>query len=240
MARDPERNFIWWCAAASVSLITLAVLFGTIAAPRPDTIQFELRKLLIQFLVVTALGAVLALLVDRVKRRLDQAELERQYTAQAVGSLLDRLDGIYRHVKLTRRLMRLTPLDDLTMASYTDRLLALNSDQQDLEQLRDNISAYAPRIPKLDLLLPHVGKMEKYIGKLWTERERLAPTATGALRSEAPRISAFVAHATTDPNSDFQLFSEPYRTARSSLVDLLGERFLVPPRFAAATPPDHR
>jgi hypothetical protein len=73
-------------AGLVVVLVVSAVLIGTAESPASDTLAFELRKYIIQFLLIVALGAVVAFLVvtrrgERSPRKRIGGKNERQRTA---------------------------------------------------------------------------------------------------------------------------------------------------------------
>lgn len=211
-----------FCIAAILLLVSAAVLVGIVNPPRSNTLEYELRKHIIQFLLVTATGALIAYIVDWAKSRALRIELQRQYRSEAVRNLLDGLDDCYRNVKLARRLFRLIPIESLSLERYDERLLLLNEQQQNLEQLRRDIEALEQRIPELTQLIPRISQMEKYLSSIWTERETVIGAGTCEL-VDAPRLHSFRAHATKDRKSDFNPnFGDPYRAVRIALVRLLG------------------
>jgi ABC-type transport system involved in cytochrome bd biosynthesis fused ATPase/permease subunit len=84
-----------------VVILALAVIAGTVRSLANGSIAFELRKYVIQLLLIVALGAVVASVAESLKQRREAADHERQYAVDTLTSLLDRLDRIYRAVKWT-------------------------------------------------------------------------------------------------------------------------------------------
>ncbi len=220
-----ERRFLFACGLAILLVPVGAFAVANYRPPASSTIQFEYRKLLVQFLLITAVGALIAVLFDRVKHRLDAAARRRQYTAQIITSILKDLDGVYRDVKLTRRLLRLSP--DVASDEHKERLLALNAAQQDLEQLLNDVEAYTRRVPTLTSILEPVDRMNKYVRSIWSEWEKADQQAGGRTDvSRMPKLASFVAHASTNPTSDFVTFRRSYKDARQNLINSLGNEVL--------------
>jgi hypothetical protein len=229
-------------AGLVVVLVVSAVLIGTAESPASDTIAFELRKYIIQFLLIVALGAVVAFLVDYAKRRAESAEedrrkereaadRERQYAIDTVTSLLDRLDAIYRAVKRKRRSLRLVSISDLTEQDYVNDMSKLSEDKEDVEKLWRDIEALEPWLAELNPAKPCVKSMEKYLNLLEDEWERVAPEPDDSFQAEHLQfLKGFRAKQATG-ESDFQRFRTPYYDARSALIALVAKRRtdVVPP-----------
>jgi hypothetical protein len=162
------------CLAAALIFLGAACVAGTWDPPEEGTIGFELRKYLIQFLLLVALGAVVAFIVDDTNRRInnaeevrrdarDRADRERQSAIDVVTLFLDRLGAIYREVKRKRHVLRLIPEEKLTKARYVERASELHTDKQALEVLWQDIETSARWLPELAPIWPHVKKMEDYL-----------------------------------------------------------------------------
>lgn len=238
-ARQPH---ITLAAGLVIVLVVSAVMVGTVASPAPDTIAFELRKYIIQFLLIVALGAVVAFLVDAAKRRAESADeaqqkqrdavdRERQYATDTVTSLLDRLDATYMKVKRTRRTLRLVSISHLTKENYVNEMSKLSEDKEDVEKLWRDIEALEPWLAELSPAKPNVKRMEKYLNSLEDEWERIAPEPNDKFQAEQLQfLKGFRAKQATG-ESDFQRFRTPYYEARSVLIALIAKRRtdVVPP-----------
>jgi hypothetical protein len=214
-------------ALIGVLLVGFALIAGTVGPPSEGTIEFELRKYLIQFLLIVALGALVAFLVDEMKRRAEAREEVRrnkreaddrkqQYAIDTVKSVLERLDSTYRRVKRTRQRLGIRPGH---RPDTEDDMWALRDEQEDLEQLAKDIEVYEGTVRVLEPVRPSVEAMEAYLGRCWSEYKRDPHIEEGASRF-GTRLSMFVASPRSG-NSDFQVFSGRYHIARGKLVELL-------------------
>jgi len=215
------------CLVIGFVLVGVAVIAGTVGSPAEGTIAFELRKYLIQFLLIVALGAVVAFLVDEMKRRAEVREegrrhkreaddRERQYAIDTVRSLLERLDAIYRRVKRTRQRLG---IQSEHRSDNSDDMWDLRDEDEDLEQLAKDIEVYAGTVQGLVTVRPCVEAMDEYLGECWSEYKK-GPHVREGSSGFGKRLSMFVASPRSG-GSDFQVFSDKYHRARSELVRLL-------------------
>jgi hypothetical protein len=244
----------WRFPAASVGLavllIMVAVLFGTVGA-QGEGVSSELRKSVIQFLLVTALGALVGINVYEYRSRREAAERERQHDREAaererqhdreaaerenqraldsVTSVLNELDSKYRSVKKIRRLLRLEQARGPTREAYDEALLKLDEEQQDLEQLVREVevlkeqSSNPARKAHLAATRGAIKGMEDYLGGLWSEAEDVAARSDDQFEHvDLTRMNAFLARVATG-KSDFHEFNGNYRDARRNLIELLAE-----------------
>jgi hypothetical protein len=185
-------------AGIVVVLIVSAVIVGTVGSPASDRIVFELRRYFIQFLLIVALGAVVAFLVDDAKRRAatmeekrrkrqDAAERERQYAIDTVTSLLNQFDAIYRAVKRKRRSLRLVSLSDPTKENNVDGF-SCRQPRPCSPAVSDVLAAHGslPAWSLLDMVglvgasraphLLHDGKAARPIARIDAEQHRVPPS----------------------------------------------------------------
>jgi hypothetical protein len=222
-----------------VVVIGIALIVGTVGSPADGTIDFELRKYFIQFLLIVALGAVVAYVVDVLKRRADdkaeerrkdreKADRERQYAIDTVTSLLDRLDAIYSAVKRKRRLFRLVAMQDLTKPDYVNAMSKLSDDKQDLDQLWREIDVLEHWLPELKSVRPSVKSMvksmERYLGPLEEEWEKVAPAPDDEFQAESLEALKRFFSKWSSKESDFKRFRTPYYKARKNLTNLLANK----------------
>lgn len=209
-------------------LVLVAVAVGTVGSPESEGLAFELRKYLIQLLLITALGAVVALLAYEYRAMREASDRGRQYTIDSIASVLGQLDAIYRKVKRTRRLLRLSHSRGLNRQAYTDAMLELDEEQQDLEQLSGEIAVLVRRLPELGrtsasdlgVIAEAVESMEGYLRPLWREYEDVAAMSDDDFRqADLKKLGAFVLRA----GGDFYQFSANYHNARKRLIGLLAD-----------------
>jgi hypothetical protein len=227
----PQTGSVITVVAVGVGIVFLvaAVILGTNFAPTNGTIEFELLKLIIQFLLIVALGAVVTIGVDAVRRRMDSEASQRQYEVDTLTSYLAQLDERYREVRRERRYMAIKI--PMTYKYYNKAMRRLNDQKQDLEHLwRDEMQVVENWLPAIQGLSCCVKEMEDYLGHIEDEWKAVARAPNERLR--APLLEAFLAPTDTrDPNfrdfsvpSNFAEFRVPYRAARDELVKLLSIR----------------
>lgn len=228
MGRGPRATRVEVAVLILVALflVGLAYLAATVGSP-PQGTAFELRRYLIQFLLLVALGAEVAFLGDRMKRRAEEREAERrrkreaadrkqQFAIDTARSLLDRLDATYRRVKRTRQRLGFRPGH---RSDNESDMWDLRDEQEDLEQLAKDIEVHAVTIPDLSSVRGHVAAMDNYLGRCWSEYKKGPPVEQGAT-DFGERLLMFVASPKSG-GSDFQIFSADYHSARRDLIVLL-------------------
>lgn len=223
----------WRFPAASVGIavffMVVAFLFGTVGSPG-EGVSSDLRKYFIQFFLVTALGALVGIVVYEYRKRQEASDRVRQRVIDSVASDLRQLDDIYRSVKKTRRLLRLSQTRGQNMQAYDEAVLKLDEDQQDLEQLAREVEvlqgqaeAVEPtRTVRLVETRAAIKTMEHYLGALWSEREDVAGLSDDEFEGvKLTRMNAFLARVAT--GGDFHEFSGKYHEARRKLIELLAD-----------------
>lgn len=212
----------------AVVLMVAAFLFGTVGSPADD-VSSELRKSFIQFFLVTALGALVGVVVYEYRSRREVSEQERRYATDSVVSVLRQLDAIYRDVKTVRRRLRISQARGELSQAYNEAALKLDEHQQDLEQLARDLdvlnrqaqSTAPARARSLAQARGAIKRMEEYLGALWSEREDVAALSQDEFEA-LEKFNAFLARVATG-KSDFQHFNGGYREARRELIGVLAD-----------------
>ena len=205
-------------------ILGLAVIAGTVGSPVDGSIEFEFRKYIIQFLLIVALGAVVAFVAESLKQRREGADRERQYAVDTLTSLLNRLDLIYRSVKGTRRRFRVIGMKDLDKTAYVGAMSKLSDDKQEVEQLWRDIEVLEGWLPDLGPVRPLVKRMENYLGPLEDEWEAVGLIPDDKFRAESQKaLEGFYVKWDTK-KSTFRQFREPYYSARRALMTLLASK----------------
>jgi len=195
---------------------------------------FELRKQLIQFLVIVGLGAIVAFLVESIRRQAEQrveftrklAERrarERQYVIEVVSSFLERLDSIYRRVKNSRQ--RLGLLERQAKSRKVQKeMWRMRAEMEDLEQLDKDIEVQLEAIRGLGDVREEVKYMDGYVGarwkEWWKEYRSIHDVIGEKSLSFGPKLSDFVADFDS-AGADFPKFASSYHKARGILVKML-------------------
>jgi hypothetical protein len=251
--RSSTRTFsptlLMVCSVATLVLLGAAWFAGTWDPPEEGTTSFEFRKYLIQFLLLVALGAVVAFIVEDTNRRItnkqedrrkeeEEEERERQSAIDIVTELLDRLGEIYRRVKKLRYSIRLVPEAGLTKRSYLEAINELHAEKQALEVLWQDIQTNARWLPDLAPIWPQVEEMESYLRPIETEAAGARDTPdAGFSAASQPEFMAFLAKWKSGQSS-FPKFRGLHQRTRAGLVDLLASlRGIVTPMETAVPGP---
>jgi hypothetical protein len=214
-----------------ILLVGIAILISISEFPGPGSLSLDIRRHLIQFLLVVALGAVATFLVDYLKKRAEQREGDRRYRFDTIKSLLDRLDSIYRRVKHTRQRLGFRPGH---RADNEDEMWNLREEQEDLEQLGNDIETHERAFRGLNAARAQVDAMDAYLSRCWSEYKRDTRAESTSPTAFGERLTMFV-ESPKSGDSDFPQFSRSYHEARRVLVELL-----VPARVAASSKKDSR
>jgi hypothetical protein len=225
--RSLRRVFVI-CAVTALTSVALAFIVSHLGPPDKDSLDFEFRKQLIQFLVIISLGAIVAFLVEsiriqaeqRARDRRDEAERlerKRQYEIDVVSSFLERLDSIYRRVKNSRqRLGFLGPHAEIR--KVRKEMWRMRAEMEDLEQLDKDIEVQAEAIRDLVVVRNEVKIMDRYVGERWKEYRRIHDATGEEPPSFGAKLSSFVADSA---QGDFPKFASSYHKARRVLVEML-------------------
>jgi hypothetical protein len=204
--------------AAAILAAALAFIISRVVEAKPEAIAFEFYKLLIQALLIGAVGACLSAAIQEARRRQDQDERRRTFRREHVESLLHDIDEDYRLIKRSRRMLRLE--FPIRHSLYRTEMVNLEDIQRSFEELDANISKLTN-----DQILDHratVGQhvlaMKDYVEALWSEYETNAPRSDETLTVESvPLLGLFIAHT---KRGSFGALKTSYRAART---DLLGQ-----------------
>jgi hypothetical protein len=206
--------------AGAMLAAALAFIISRLAEPRSGTIAFEFDKLLIQALLIGAVGGCLSAAIQEARRRQDQDERRRTFRREHVESLLHDIDEDYRLIKRSRRMLRLEV--PIRHSSYRTEMINLEDIQRSLEELEANISRLQQEkvLDRLGTVRRHVLAMERYVKALWSEYEGNASHSNETLTGKSVQaLRAFTAHI-DDTESSFDVLKTSYRAAR---LDLLGQ-----------------
>jgi hypothetical protein len=200
-----------------VLLVGVAILISVSEFPGAGDLSLDIRRHIIQFLLVVALGAVATFLVDYLKKRAEQREVDRRYRVDTIKFLLERLDSIYRRVKHTRQRLGIKPGH---RPDNEHEMWNLREEQEDLEQLGNDLETHARVFDGLSSARAQVDAMDEYLGRCWSEYKTKAGAESTSPTSFGERMTRFV-ESPKSGHSDFPEFSRSYHGARKILVELL-------------------
>jgi hypothetical protein len=183
-----RRYSLWLVLAALVvaagALITLLSLWNA----KPDTLEYEAARTLLELLTVGFGGAVLGFLASQYQARQadvdNERELERQAAAhkrELLRSVLDRATTNYNGVKRARRLLRAQArqrrgLRTVVLAeSYDMQLLSLNDIQLEFETMSDEVETERELFTRSQELRTLFDDLEKYLANIVSEYEVRRP-----------------------------------------------------------------
>jgi hypothetical protein len=201
----------------AVLAMALAFIVSRVAEARPNTISFEFYKLLIQALLLGAVGASLSAAIQEVRLRRDGDERRRTFRREHIESLLHDIDEDYRLIKRSRRMLQLEL--PIRHSLYRTEMVNLEDIQRSIEELEANISKLENEgVPELATVGQHLGAMNRYVDELWTEYESNARRSDDELPpSSLKSLNAFIADI---DDGSFNRLKTSYRAAR---LELLGQ-----------------
>jgi hypothetical protein len=212
-------------------------------------IGMEPFKLVLQFLLITvAGGAVLALIDSEARRReLRRQEIERR--SNLYNDFIRRTGTAYRDAKSCRRKLRaagLSPAPEIfsenQWQTYCAEMQKLNDVQLALEQLKIEAGTH-PDLRRVeagthpDLVSSLIEKMEKYLGDLISEFEKVAGNnakaktetegAQTAVRFDQPkRLDEFTEGANSKGHETQRTFDTDFANAHKCVTKLLRDVLL--------------
>jgi hypothetical protein len=214
--RKSQHIFTRWLLAAAV-VIVIVVILAFFVPVSNGTMQFELLKLIIQFFLIVALGALVAVGVEAVKRQMDSEARARQYDIETLTSMLAGLDAAYQAIKRERQGLAVMPPSMITYDQYMATMARLRDSKQNIEQIVNDMKACEPWMPSLVPIRSLVSKLEKSLEKLETEWESASQAPEKFNHEKLPQLKLFRAKYTPDLKTS-------YDEARTALIRLLAEK----------------
>jgi hypothetical protein len=208
--------------ACLATAVVIGVIFTFVMPADNGTIGFELIKFFIQFLLIVALGAFVAVSVETFKRRLDSEDRRRQYEIDTLTSLLDRLDNLYQAVKRERHALSVIQFSQLTYEDYTARMSLLREIKQDAEKIWREMKGLE-WIPGLERVWVEIQKMENRLDPAESEWESIA-RGGDADAAVGPHFKVEQLRELGRFRSGENYLGTPYYKARTMLIELLAER----------------
>lgn len=230
--RDRSSRVLWDRYGVVILLVggalvgvVLAYVIGNEGKPKSGTIKFEFYKLLVQALLIGAVGAFLSAAIQEDRRRREAEERLRGFSRDRIESILRDVDEDYRLIKRSRRMLRLE--SPIRQSLYRTEMTNLEDIQRSLEEVHTNIQNLES-ITKLDLaeVITSVTSMKTYLDRLWKEYEGLAPRTNEEFAPESVReLRDFVAPF---EEGSFKRLKECHRAARKDLTEQMARLAGVP------------
>jgi hypothetical protein len=240
-------------ALAALFVLSIATLWLFFRNAQANTVKFEIARAVLQLGVVSVIGAVVSSFTfdyQQARQSEDRTkELYRknlEYREELLKSTLAKTVSVYADVKKARRLMRARALSHeghpeivVLAAPYDSYMGVINDEQLEIENIAGDIETSLPAFTNPKLLMDNLEFMEKYLGDLISEYEKLRPTFRGTdpLKnlSEMPALDEFLNFlgrardgATTDSKFKKQ-FVIPFREIKKGIrSDLLHPQFVDP------------
>lgn len=186
------------------SVATIVFFFTDV---KPQTLEFEVAKSLLQVGVVAVFGAVISLLVFEYQQERQAAEKTRdvhrkqlEYRESLLLSVLSRTMDAYGRVKKARRLIRGLGVDYdsqlLVVMQYDNFFETINWAQLDLETLARDVGTSANAFSNSEQLVEQLRRMEKYLGELISEyeqfRQQLSSGKGSLPLNRLPRLESYI------------------------------------------------
>lgn len=128
-----QHGIVFLLVAGAVLGVALALLIGRFADPDHDTIRFEAYRLLIQALLIGAVGAFLSSAIQEIRRGRENEERLREYKRERIESVLQDIDEDYRLIRRSRRMLRLE--SPIRQNLYRTEMILLEDIQRSLEEV---------------------------------------------------------------------------------------------------------
>jgi hypothetical protein len=199
-------------AVVCLASIVIAVLMASVWDVKPDTLWFEIGKVIAQTGLVTGLGVVASLLTFEYQGVRQQQQSRQEW----LRSVLERADTAYTDVKRARRLLRSSALTTdqrgqelVLLVPYHEQMTAISEAQIDFETLRREVRA-SSAVMDLAPLGDAFQSLEDILDELITEWEKvlkLKKTSSEELklkRTELKELDLFLASPSEENGRRFE------------------------------------
>ena len=201
--------------AGALVAVALAYVIGSEAEADPGTIKFEFYKLLVQAVLIVAVGACLSAAIAEDRRRREVKERLRELSLDRVESILRDVDEDYRLIKRSRRMLRLE--SPIRHSLYRTEMTNLEDIQRSLEEVHTDAENLKP-LTGSDFaeVIKSVDSMKDYLDDLWKEYERQASRTNEELvPTSVEKLRGFLAPF---DEGTFRCLKESHQRARSDLM----------------------
>ena len=211
--------------AAFIGSISVFILMLSVGEVKPDTLQFELAKALLQVGLISAIGAALSLLAEeyqgeqrKAEKARDEKRLRQTYRQQLLMATFSQANAAYTDVKRARRLLRgLSVVAKATdqpvsiMAThYDEQTLAIIDAQLEFENLADDVRTNAASFTSAEALAEELDRIEDYLSELISEyedeRRNFAGQPPQRSLDKLPHLENFLASYRREPTKFQQGF----------------------------------
>ena len=180
-----------------------------------DSLEFEIAKVLAQFLLVGVLGVLISLLVQNYNRQRDKEVLVNDLRKTVLNDLIK----AYSDTKRARRILMSNRLADgiLTYQIYDEQIRNVITTQLAIELIAHQIKTHEAYFGKqVKSIIDNVTRMEKYLGGIIGEykdvlkEEAQIPTILSV--ASLPNLNSSMGKEKEENNFGKE-FVEPYRSA---------------------------
>lgn len=211
--RSQQRLIIYISAAVAVICVVLAVIVG-----RATEMEEELLRFGIQFLLIVVLGAVITIVVEIAKRRLDFENRQREYRIETFTSHVTHLSKFYQGVKQVRHKLKAIDLARIERGTYLEFTNELRDLKQDAEVIWRDMKYTRRWLGELDDVQESVERMEKSLDGVDKESEGVAKSEEEFNAKELRALNSFLIKSWPQLHKD-------YYDVRERLAKLLAENW---------------
>jgi hypothetical protein len=213
-----------------VGILAVVLLVGIVVAVKwnPETdLSLEAGKRLMELIFIVIAGALIAYLIDTMKRRRESFARDRAFRSESILQLLSKIQEIYRSVRKERRRLRLhvgcSADHPVRTVEYLEAMASLNELQLSLEELRAEAEVFQDMLDDDGAVHRALHEMDYYLSCIEGELEE---RATGLGDTVDPTLPEFkelrgFTIRRQDKLSTFGRFASPYDSARRLLLPAL-------------------
>ena len=177
--RSQARIVISWALGVAGICLVLAIVLGIVFG-----MEAELKRFVLQLLLIVVLGAAVTIVVEIVKRLLDFEVRQRDYRIETFTSHLTHLSNFYQAVKQQRRKLKVIKLPEIPYEMYTQLMDDLRDLKQDVEQIWREMETTKAWIRELADVLELVRHMEEAFTAVDDEWEFVAEAPEERFKTE--------------------------------------------------------
>jgi len=210
-----KKNLI--LAFSIVGVIAIGVIIFLVASKRAvkDTVEFEIVKVLVQFMLVGVLGVLISLLVQNYNRQRDKGVLVNDLRKTVLTDLIT----AYSDTKRARRILMGNRLADdrLTYKIYDEQIRNVIATQLAFELIAHQLKTHEAYFGKhAESIIVNVTRMEKYLGEIIDEYKDVLKAEvqipTTLTIASLPKLSSSMGKE-KEANNFGKEFVQPYRSA---------------------------
>ena len=254
-----RRKLVVGLVLVSVTSVVIVALMAALGTVTPNTLWFEVAKIVLQVGLVSAFGAALSLLTYEYQQEAQRTEkareddiLRRESQQELLRSVLARAATTYIDVKRARRFLRGSAMTAdpsggtvVIAVPYDQQIAAINDAQLEFEVLADDMRGAQSAFPSVAMTLAErFDDIENSLNRLISEYEEARPRFSGeplALKLEKlPVLDVFLSSTKRQDPSMFARGFGPVHDNFAQVQRLIWKELLATAGTADAASPNHQ